>query len=109
MKTGQVMKITKFGDDDDTNSIHFLDGDTILPPSLSSPRTTPWMTIFSAFKLATASSTEGPTEERINEVMRHFAAEQQYISKFSMFSCMEFTLDMYLGKKTEVKTKSKEQ
>lgn len=93
-KTGEVMEIKN----ENKDSIHFIDGDVILPPSLSSPRTTPWKSIFAAFKSSNADSM--PSEENINTMMRHFAAEQKYIP-YSRFSCMEYTLDMYLQKTTD--------
>lgn len=103
INTGDVLQIQN---NENRDTIHFVDGDVILPPSLTSPRTTPWRSIFRAFKSGSSSSSstntdEGslPTEDKINTMMRHFAAEQSYVPK-KMFSCMQYTLDMYMQKKT---------
>mmetsp|Transcript_13919 Transcript_13919/g.30218 ORF Transcript_13919/g.30218 Transcript_13919/m.30218 type:complete len:535 (-) Transcript_13919:861-2465(-) len=88
-KTGEVMEMKN----ENKNSIHFLDGDAVLPPALSSPRTAPWRSIFVAFQ---STGTDGtPSGDSINAAMRGFAGEQKYIPR-AMFSCMEYTLDMYL-------------
>jgi len=103
-KTGEVLEINN---GDDQNSIHFVDGDDILPPALTSPRTTPWRSILAAFYRLGNAAWEGkvmPSEESINHMMRNVAAEQNYIPK-GMFSCMEYTLDMYL-QSTTVKVKT---
>ena len=76
------------------HTIHLVSGDDILPSSLTSPRTTPWRSIFDAFRKADNQ----PTEENINIVMRKFADEQKYIAPKIMFSCMEYRLNMYLEK-----------
>ena len=93
VKTGDVVSM----DNEKKHTIHLLDADIILPPSLTSPRTTPWKSIFEAFN-ASSKASNLPTEEKINAMMRHFAAEQKYIAPKTMFSCMQLRLDMYLQK-----------
>ena len=92
VKTGDVVSI----DNEKKHTIHLIDADIILPPFLTSPRTTPWKSIFEAFASSKASNL--PTEDKINAMMRHFAAEQKYIAPKTMFSCMQLRLDMYLQK-----------
>jgi len=98
IKTGDVMNI----ENENKNSIHFINGDEILPQSLSSPRISPWRSIFAAFKSFSGNNTNNkdePSDENINLAMRNSAGEQKYIPQ-GLFSCMEYTLDMYLQKKT---------
>ena len=90
VKTGDVVTMTNGKE----HTIHLVNGDDILPSSLTSPRTTPWRSIFDAFKKADNQ----PTEENINIMMRKFADEQKYIAPKIMFSCMEYRLNMYLEK-----------
>mmetsp|Transcript_7150 Transcript_7150/g.15542 ORF Transcript_7150/g.15542 Transcript_7150/m.15542 type:complete len:551 (-) Transcript_7150:1432-3084(-) len=97
-KTGEVLEINNA----DQNSLHFVDGDDILPPALTSPRTTPWRSIVAAFYRSGNAAWEGkvvPSEESINHMMRNIATEQKYIPR-GIFSCMEYTLDMYLQSMT---------
>lgn len=94
VKTGDVVSIQD--EFEKKHTIHFVDGDVVLPPSLSSPRTTPWKSIFGAFKSSKVSNK--PSEDDINKMMRHFAAEQKYIAPKTMFSCMKYRLDMWQPK-----------
>ena len=94
VKTGDVVSIQD--EFEKKHTIHFVDGDVVLPPSLSSPRTTPWRSIFGAFKSSKVSNK--PSEDDINKMMRHFAAEQKYIAPKTMFSCMKYRLDMWQPK-----------
>eukprot|EP00571_Detonula_confervacea_P001347 CAMPEP_0172322562 /NCGR_PEP_ID=MMETSP1058-20130122/46224_1 /TAXON_ID=83371 /ORGANISM="Detonula confervacea, Strain CCMP 353" /LENGTH=550 /DNA_ID=CAMNT_0013038333 /DNA_START=107 /DNA_END=1759 /DNA_ORIENTATION=+ len=90
IKTGEVIEIKN----EKEKSIHIVDGDVILPPSLTSPKTSPWKSIFAAFKSSNAENM--PSEDDINYVMRQHAAEQKYVAPKTMFSCMEHLLDAYL-------------
>lgn len=94
VKTGDVVTM----ENEKEHRIHLVNGDDILPPSLTSARTTPWRSIFDAFKKSSIRFDMLPSEENINNVMRKFADEQKYIAPKTMFSCMEYRLNMYLEK-----------
>ena len=99
-KTGEVLEINNA----DQNSIHFVDGDVILPSALMLPRTTSGRSIFAAFYRSGNAAWEGkgmPSEESNNHMMRNVAAEQKYIPR-GVFSCMEYTLDMHLQSTTVI-------
>lgn len=103
LKTGDVLRIYEPGQRESRSSIHFADGDVLLPPSLTSPRTTPWRSIYAAFGVGNGEG-DLPEQEKINKYMRNFLAEQKYIPT-KVFSCMEHTLDMYLQGATLKETK----
>ena len=88
----------------DQNSIHFVDGDVILPSALTLPRTTLWRSIFAVFYQLGNADWEGkgmPSEESNNHKMRNVAAEQKYTPS-GVFYCMEYMLDMYLQSTTVI-------
>lgn len=95
VQTGDVWRIAP---NEGNFTVHFLDADDILPPSLTSPSTTPWKTILDAFKYSNLENK--PTDDSVNNMMRSFAAQQQYIPGVG-FSCMGFTLDLYTGKTSQ--------
>ena len=101
IKTGDVLEMKN----DNDNSIRFVNADTILPPSLTSPRVASWRTIYGAFESVLPG---GVNFENMIVMMRHFAAEQNYIPG-GMFSCMEYTMDMYLQKKTDKDVQMKDE
>lgn len=108
-KAGEDLRIQN-GEGGDDYTVRFANGDDLLPARLSSPRTGPWMTILSAFGSDGGASAgdAAPSEEGIKDAMRRFAAEQKYVGIDAMFSCMEYTLDMYAGKKTTAKIERKD-
>lgn len=79
--------------------MHLLDGDAALPPSLSSPRTSPWRSIVEALDGnwgGGGGAVPAEEHEHITLTMRHQAAQQKYVGMGSVFSCMEYMLDTYL-------------
>ena len=94
VKTGDVVTM----ENEKEHNIHLVNGDDILPSSLTSARRTPWRSIFDAFKNSSIKADMLPSEENINSGMRKFADEQKYIAPKTMFSCMEYRLNMYLEK-----------
>ena len=58
------------------------------------------MTVLSAFGSDDSASAGAPSEEGIKDALQRFAAKQKYIGPDAMFSCMEYMLDMYVGKTT---------
>ncbi len=115
VKTGDVVNVLGY-DMERKNSIQLLNGNDVLPTSLTSPNRTPWKSIFDAFAAPRTidsgngrresnitnvldNNTNLPSEADIMEVMQRIASEQTYFSTKSLFSCMEYRLDMYMHKK----------
>ncbi|KAL7546839.1 hypothetical protein ACHAWF_010170 [Thalassiosira exigua] len=99
IKTGSVLEVA--GKGDDKHSIRFVDADVLLPSPLTDPRTGPWRSVLAAFRESTTGA--AMEEEDVVAAMRRRAAEQKYVGTDAPFSCMEYTLDLYLGKTTEKK------
>jgi len=108
VKTGDIVNVLGYGMRSN-NSIHLLNGNDVLPLSITSPNKTPWRSIFAAFATPTTNGSGDedrrgkitndannmPSEAKIMEVMQRIASEQIYMSTTSLFSCMKYRLDMY--------------
>ncbi len=108
VKTGDIVNVLGYGMRRN-HSIHLLNGNDVLPLSLTSPNRTPWRSIFAAFATPTTSGSGDedrrgnitndanmPSEAKIMEVMQRVASEQTYMSTTSLFSCMKYRLDMHM-------------